>query len=299
MHAHPTLRGKVADWLDGSGTIARAIDTFLITLIALNVALVLIESEPGVSDGDFGPALRVFETVSSLVFTLEYVLRLWTAVEQARFASPVRGRLRFALTPMALIDLVAIVPFWLPMFITVDLRFVRALRLFRLVRLLKIGRYAHAVNALGRVFALKKAQLPMTFFSVSLLLIVCAGLMYFVENPAQPDKFTSIPQTMWWAAATLTTVGYGDMYPITTLGQILGAFISFIGVVIIAVPAGIVASGSARSTPRCVRRPPPRRPRRSCRRRPRRPWRALTAASPWGSWPRPTTRVSAARWRPP
>jgi voltage-gated potassium channel len=237
------LRRRTWSLLNGSEGLGRAIDAFMVTLIAANVIVIVAESEPAIASRDAETFFRIFDVVSSLIFTLEYLLRLWTAVEDPDYAHPIAGRLRFARTPMALVDLVAILPFWLPMVTTLDLRFVRALRLFRLFRLLKIARYSRAISALIRVFSRKKDQLSMTFFAVSLALILFASLMYFVEHPAQPDKFTSIPQTMWWAAATLTTVGYGDLYPVTTAGQIIGGLISFTGVVIIAVPAGIVASG--------------------------------------------------------
>jgi len=170
---------------------------------------------------------------------------MWSCTSDPYFRRPVIGRLRYAATPMAIIDLVAILPFWLPMFIEMDLRFVRALRLFRLFRLFKIGRYASAIVALSGVFARKKEQLSMTFFTVSLMVILAASVMYYVENAAQPENFRSIAQTMWWAVVTLTTVGYGDIYPVTTLGQLLGAVIALSGVILIALPAGIVAAGFA------------------------------------------------------
>lgn len=237
------LRRTIWSLLNEGKGLGGIIEAFIITLIAANVIAVVLESDPTLSDQDSVAFYSAFEIFSSLAFTIEYLLRLWTAVEHPRFAHPVRGRLRYARTPMALVDLVAILPFWLPMVTTLDMRFVRALRLFRLFRLLKIGRYSNAISALTRVFSRKADELSMTFFAVSLALILFASLMYFVENPAQPTVFTSITQTMWWAVATLTTVGYGDMYPVTTAGQIIGGLISIMGVVIIAVPAGIVASG--------------------------------------------------------
>lgn len=247
-HAQASLyrRARYRVWflLFASKGIGKAVDAFIIGLIGLNVLVVIMESEAEIALR-YEAAFHVFDVFSSLFFTLEYVLRAWVCVEDPRYARPIKGRLRYSITGMAIIDLVAILPFWLPMFIEMDMRFVRALRLFRLFRLFKIGRYAHAVTALARVFARKKEQLSMTFFTVTLVLILFSSLMYFVEHEAQPDKFTSITQTMWWAAATLTTVGYGDLYPVTGVGQLLGGLIAFTGVIIIALPAGIVASGFA------------------------------------------------------
>jgi len=237
------LRRTIWSLLNEREGLGGLVEAFIITLITANVVAVVLESDPSLTDADSVPYWSAFEVFSSVVFTIEYLLRLWCAVEHPRYAHPVRGRLRYMRTPLALVDLVAILPFWLPMVTSLDTRVLRALRLFRLFRLLKIGRYSSAISALARVFSRKADELSMTFFAVSLSLIVFASLMYFVENPAQPTVFTSITQTMWWAIATLTTVGYGDMYPITTAGQIIGGLIAVTGVVMIAVPSGIVASG--------------------------------------------------------
>lgn len=237
------LRRKVWSLLNEREGLGGVVEALIITLIAANVIAVVLESEPALADDESEVYWSAFEIFSSVVFTIEYLLRCWTVVEQPANAHPLWGRLRYARTPMALVDLVAVLPFWLPMIADLDLRVVRALRLFRLFRLLKIGRYSNAISALARVLARKADELSMTFFAVSLSLILFASLMYYVEHPAQPQVFTSISQTMWWAIATLTTVGYGDMYPVTTAGQILGGLIAITGVVMIAVPSGIVAAG--------------------------------------------------------
>jgi len=142
-----------------------------------------------------------------------------------------------------LIDLLAILPFYLPMIIPLDLRFIRAIRLLRLFRIFKIGRYSKSLNVLKDVIRNKKEELVLIIFVVLIMLVIFSSLMYFVERDVQPEAFASIPHAMWWAIITLTTVGYGDVYPITVLGKILGAMIAFLGIGMFALPAGILGSG--------------------------------------------------------
>lgn len=221
---------------------ARIFYFFIMALISLNVIAVILESieSLAIRYKDF---FWSFEVFSVAVFTVEYFLRLWTANIDPRFKGHITGRIRYSLTPMALIDLVAIIPFYLPMFITVDLRFVRILRLFRLFRLFKMGRYSRSMKTLINVISSKKEELLITVFTVMVLLIFASSLMYYVENEAQPEAFSSIPAAMWWGAVTLTTVGYGDVYPITALGKFLGIIIALLGIGMFALPAGILGSG--------------------------------------------------------
>ena len=144
---------------------------------------------------------------------------------------------------MALVDLAAILPFYLPLFIKLDLRFVRALRLLRLFRIFKMGRYSSALQMLGRVVRAKKEEIFITALVLIMLLVVASGLMYYIEKDAQPKQFSSIPSAMWWGVATLTTVGYGDVYPVTAAGKILSAVIAILGIGLFALPTGILASG--------------------------------------------------------
>ncbi|MCE5278070.1 MAG: ion transporter [Planctomycetaceae bacterium] len=145
------------------------------------------------------------------------------------YSRPVLGRLRAAASPMMLIDLLAILPFYLP-FIDADLRFLRSLRLLRIFRLAKIARYSNALQTLGRVLGNHKVELAATGFVMLILLILSSTLMYYAENDAQPQAFSSVPASMWWAVATMTTVGYGDMCPVTPLGKVLGSFIAILGI---------------------------------------------------------------------
>ena len=227
--------------LSDENRAARVFNAAMLTLISLNVLVVILETEPGL----YGPHARLFhafDAASVAVFTLEYLLRLWVCVLDARYASPVKGRVRFALTPLALIDLVAILPFFVPL-VAVDLRFVRAVRLLRLFRLLKMTRYSQSLHTLIEVFRAKKEQLLVTAFAGSIVLVIASSLVYLAEREIQPEAFSSIPSAMWWGVVTLTTVGYGDIYPKTAIGKIIGGLIAVLGIGMFALPAGIIASG--------------------------------------------------------
>ena len=216
-------------------------DIFLVTLIILNVAAIVIGSVPEVQQG-YRKELYAFEVFSVAVFSLEYVLRLWTVVVEKKYSHPIKGRIAYAMTPMALIDLFAVLPFYLPM-VGLDLRLLRILRIFRLFRLFKLARYMSAMHMIHNVLRNKREELVISLIFTLFMLLITSTMMYYVENEAQPDKFVSIPQTMWWGIATLTTVGYGDVFPITPIGKLLGGAIALIGVGVFALPAGILASG--------------------------------------------------------
>ena len=220
---------------------SKAVETFIILLIAINVLAVIAETEKRIAT-EYGDFFLVNESISTLIFSVEYILRIWVAPLSARFSHPVKGRLRYATTGMAIVDLIAIAPFFL-MFIQMDLRIARAIRLMRLVRILKIGRYAHAVRMMGQVVAQKKEELAICLFISVMVLVLCSSAMYFAENSVQPEAFSSIPETMWWAVVTLTSVGYGDVSPVSPVGQIVGAIVCMVGVLLVALPTGILASG--------------------------------------------------------
>lgn len=214
----------------------RAFDAFIVALILLTAFVVVVETLPGVAER-YGSALLAFETFSLAVFCVEYVLRVWSATADPAYAHPLKGRLRFALTPFALVDLVAILP--AVFLVGVDLRLVRVLRL---TRLLKLTRYSRAAQVLGNVLRRSREELAMSFAVVLMALVLTASLMYYAERDAQPDKFTSIPATMWWAVVTLTTVGYGDLVPVTPVGKLIGAGTVLLGILTLALPVGILSS---------------------------------------------------------
>jgi voltage-gated potassium channel len=213
----------------------------LSVLILANIAAVIFETVPGFHDR-YRTAFYAFELFSIAVFTFEYVVRLWSAPENPQFAHPLFGRLRYAVTPFAIIDLSSIIPFYLP-FLSVDLRSLRALRLLRLVRILKVTRQFESLQVFLRVFKRKWPDLTVALFVGAVLLVMTSSLMYHLEHDAQPDKFSSIPAAMWWAAVTLTTVGYGDVFPVTLGGKLLGSLVAVLGIGMIALPASILGSG--------------------------------------------------------
>jgi voltage-gated potassium channel len=216
-------------------------DILIISLIFLNVVAVVIESVASVQKA--APwFFTVFETVSVVIFTVEYVLRVWSCTVAPRFAGPVLGRLRFMATPFAVIDLCAILPFYFAG-LGLDLRFIRAFRLMRIFRIAKLGRYSTSLQLLGRVFAARKYELLVTLSVMLVLLVVASCLMYYAEGDVQPNVFSSIPASMWWGVATLTTVGYGDAFPVTVTGKLIASFMAIMGIGVFALPAGILGGG--------------------------------------------------------
>jgi voltage-gated potassium channel len=238
----------------GETRLDRVVDGFIMALIVLNVCAVLVETVEEISL-PLARYFRAFEIFSVAVFTAEYLLRLWSCTADARYRGHLRGRLRYAASPMALIDLLAILPFYLEFF-TIDLRFVRSLRLFRLFRAFKLARYSASMRTLGNVLRSKREELLVTLFVVVVMLVFASSAMYYAEHDAQPDKFSSIPASMWWGVATLTTVGYGDVFPVTTAGKVLGAMIAVLGVGLFALPTGILASGFAEELQRARKKEP-------------------------------------------
>lgn len=224
-----------------TGDLSWYFDVFIIALIVLNVVAIVLESIVSIKM-EFETYFLNFEIFSVIVFTVEYVLRIWTADLIPEYSKPVRGKIKYVLSPLAVIDLLAILPFYLP-FVGIDLRLLRVLRIFRIFRLFKIARYVKALSFINHVFSRKKEELIISLIFTLFLLLISSTLMYYVENEAQPEAFSSIPETMWWGIATLTTVGYGDVYPITPLGHLLGGVIAVIGIGLFALPAGILASG--------------------------------------------------------
>lgn len=224
--------------------IQRAYDAFIMGLIFANVCAVALETVEGLAHA-YGAFFDGFEIFSVAVFTVEYVVRVWVAVEdpRGRYRHPVWGRLKHMLTPLALIDLLAIAPFFLQAFFAIDLR---ALRVLRLLRVLKLTRYAGALDTLLRVLYEERQPLLAAVSIMMILLVFLSGIVYFLEHEAQPKAFASIPHAMWWGMATLTTVGYGDIVPITPMGKIVGGFVTLMGLGMFALPAAILGSGFAR-----------------------------------------------------
>ncbi|MBT4934552.1 MAG: ion transporter [Rhodospirillaceae bacterium] len=239
-----TRRQRTHEILDISmphDKVGRIIDGCLITLIALNVAAVIFETLPGL-DQEWLNLFYWFEVFSIIIFSFEYVLRVWSSVDddEIDYRHPILGRLRYMLSPMALIDLFVILPFYLGFFIQFDLRFLRVLRL---LRIFKLTRYSSSMSLLLNVLRDEGRAIGAAMFVLMLMLVLTASLAYLAEHKAQPEAFGSIPAAMWWAVVTMTTVGYGDVVPVTLWGKLMGAAIGILGIGMVALPAGLLSSG--------------------------------------------------------
>ena len=246
-------RVKVHDILEvGDGNlIGRVVNVFLIVLIVANGLAFAAETVPSLY-ARYGPEFEAFNTFSVMVFTVEYVLRLWSSVEipLLRRLPHWRARLNFAARPMMIIDLLAILPWYLYLIVPFDLRALRVLRLFRLFRLLKLLRYSPALLTLKRVIAHEYRALLGAILLMMMLMLFSAAVIYFLERGAQPDKFGSIPAAAWWALSTLTTVGYGDIVPVTPLGKVFGSIVMLLGLGMFALPIAILSAGFSQESAR-------------------------------------------------
>ncbi len=243
LKQHESARHLVWDLCEPdahASRLERRLHGALLLLILLNVLAVVLESVQTLSAA-YGRLFNAFEYFSVAVFTVEYLARLWSCTADSRYAHPIWGRVRYALSPMALIDLAAILPTYL-FFVDADLRVIRALRLLRLARLGKVGRYSEAAIVLLRVLRAKREEMLLTFTLVGLLGVVFASLAYYAEHQAQPNAFPDIPHALWWAFVTITTVGYGDVVPVTPLGKVIGVCTAVLGILMIALPTGVLGA---------------------------------------------------------
>ncbi len=225
---------SIRDIVQGSDTKAgRAFDIVVFLLIISSIIALTIETLPGWSPAE-KRAFHIFETITVVLFTFEYVLRIATSPEKRRYIFSFHG----------IIDLVAILPFYLSL--GFDLRAARAFRLFRIFRLFKLARYNRAMARFGEAMSLAKEEI-MIFFLATIMLLYLSGVgIYYFEHEVQPENFGSIVHSLWWALATLTTVGYGDVYPVTIGGKLFTFVILMCGLGVVAVPAGIVSSALSR-----------------------------------------------------
>ena len=214
-------------------------DIFLITLIIFNIIAVLLETVDSIYSV-YSLEFLIFERFSTFIFLIEYILRIWVCVEEKIKKNKLITRLKYACTWPAIIDLLAVLSGLLPMLFEVDLRVLRALRM---LRLLKFSRYFKVMNLLLGVLKEEKQSFLAAMFLLTVAMLVASTGIYLFEKDAQPDKFGSIPEAMWWSIATLTTIGYGDVTPVTGMGKFFGAIIAIIGIGVVALPSGILASG--------------------------------------------------------
>lgn len=217
--------------------VARYVNYALALLILANCAAVALETIPSIYQSH--KALFFWlEAVSTSLFFIEYACRLWVCVEQSRLSHPVFGRVRYIFQPLPLLDFIVIATYFAP----VDLRFLRIFRLTRLLRVLHLESFDQSMQRIGRAVGQRKHLL---ILSVALMLIAVyclAALLYMVEHAVQPDKFSSIPETLWWAVVTLTTIGYGDITPVTPLGKLLAGAGAIFGIGVFALPTAIMTA---------------------------------------------------------
>lgn len=238
------LRKRVYERLEAENRvdpINRAVDIFLAALIIVNVVAIILETVDSF-EHRYRELLLVIELISVAIFTIEYLLRVWVCVEDEELAQKRFPRLRYMISPIAIIDLLSILPFYLGFLLQLDLRFLRVLRL---LRILKLTRYSSAMSMLLEVLREESNSFFAGIIILMVLLILASSGAYLAEHQLQPENFGSIPHAMWWAVATLTTVGYGDVTPITPAGRIFGALVAIVGIGMAALPAGILASGMA------------------------------------------------------
>lgn len=212
----------------------------LIFLIVIAVAEAVLDTEPAINTGR-ELLLNQVEFGLGIIFLVEYVARLWVEVENPRFAKYRYPRLRYMISPIAIIDLLAVIPA-LFAFGGAPSLLLRFFRVLRMLRLAKLGRTSKAWVLLREAFVQKKQEFTLILGMLAVVILAAGSLLYWAEGNAQPDKFGSIPRAMWWAIVTLTTVGYGDAYPITALGKVLAGLIAIMGVMLIALPTGLFAA---------------------------------------------------------
>jgi voltage-gated potassium channel len=246
-----TLRRRIYDVIEGGrgeSPASRTFDGVIVTLIVLNVAAVVAETVPGIH-AQYGPLLSAFEILVVSIFTIEYGLRLWTAVENPFLArlAPWNARTTIARSPALVIDLLAILPVYLHQLFPFDLGI---LRMLRLLRFLKLSRYSPAMSTLIRVLENERKALLGAALLLLTAILFSSTIMYHVEGTAQPDKFGSIPDAAWWAITTLSTVGYGDVTPVTPLGRFFAGLTMVMGLCILALPVAIISTGFAQEVHR-------------------------------------------------
>ena len=228
---------------DPGNRVARWANYFLAALIIANAVSITLESVPGLNR-TLATTLWWFEAVSTGLFVIEYAGRVWACVEQHRLSSPVWGRLRYARQPLALLDLVAILTYWTPW----DLRFLRVVRLVRLLKILHLYEFEAALDQLTVSLTKRKELLLVSVALMALFVYLSASLLYQIEHERQPEVFSSIPATFWWASVTFNTIGYGDMVPLTRLGRLFASLVSVFGVGVFALPTAIVIAAIIESS---------------------------------------------------
>lgn len=221
---------------------ARAVGIALFALIVANALLVFAEPQLDVSS-TASRAMLVFGLASSVAFGFEYAARLWIADLVYPDRSPLRARLRYAFSPMGVVDLLAFLPGLLVLAVPISPSALNAARVIRLVRLFKLSRYMRGLRSIARVFEKRRPEIVAAFAVLALLTVTASVLMYEVEHPVQPDEFDSVLTGMYWAMTTITSTGYGDLVPVTAAGRLVGFLTMVLSIAVVAIPAGIFSAG--------------------------------------------------------
>lgn len=217
-------------------------ELFMSVLIILN-AIAMIIGTVGAIQQEYDWILAPFEYFSLIIFSVEYVILLWVCTENPEFSDPFRGRINYILTPIALINLLSVLPAFIPFLIPFDLRALRLLRLFRIIRLLKLTKYSDSLKIIFRALDAKKEQFILTFVAVIVFVIITSIFVYYAENGTNPaEAFSDLPHTIWWGLETLSPVSGEDAVPITVTGKMIMTVYALLQIAIFAIPAGIMCS---------------------------------------------------------
>ncbi len=244
MNTHTTFKRNLFLVLDDHKSrkpLNRLFHGLLFFLIIVSSLILIIESVKSIST-QYKAILFGLEVITMTFFSIEYVLRVYTCTEIHRYSHPIFGRLRYVVTPLMLIDILSIIPFYLLIFSSNFSGFY-IFSIFRVLRLFKAIRYIEAFKIIGRVFYIQREQLLISLVFILFIFVFASSIIYIEEKDAQPLKFKDIPSAMWYTISTITTVGYGDIYPITIIGKITGGIISMSGLVLFAIPTSILTSG--------------------------------------------------------
>ncbi|WP_319579275.1 ion transporter [uncultured Methanospirillum sp.] len=215
---------------------------FLALVVLLNAVAIVLATVPSI-DRQFRFLFGPLMNSCLLIFTIEYLLRIWSCTSSQNIREIIGDRFRYAMHLYLLIDLISILPIFFPILLHRNLTLLRTVRLLSIFKLGRYSRYSQSLAQLKRVLFRKREIFAIMVFILIFVVLFSSTLLYLIEFPVQPEKFSSIPASMWWSAMTITTVGYGDIYPVTTLGKIIAAGFTFLGVLVLALPSAILATG--------------------------------------------------------